>query len=72
MRSLRSQAGFTITEMLIATAIMMAVTGGVFTLMNPAQGTFQAQPEVDVVYAHNDPMAEAAIISAESATKFPM
>ena len=43
---LRSQAGFTITEMLIAVAIMMAVTGGVFTLMNPAQGTFQAQPEV--------------------------
>jgi hypothetical protein len=32
--------------MLIATMIMMAVTGGVFTLMNPAQGTFQAQPEV--------------------------
>ena len=43
---LRSQAGFTITEMLIAVSIMMAVTGAVFTLMNPAQGTFQAQPEV--------------------------
>lgn len=41
-----SQAGFTITEMMIASAIMMAVTGAVFTLLNPAQGTFQAQPEV--------------------------
>lgn len=42
----RSQAGFTITEMMIASTIMIAVTGAVFTLMNPAQGTFQAQPEV--------------------------
>jgi len=40
------QAGFTITEMLIATFVMMAVTGAVFQLMNPAQGTYQAQPEV--------------------------
>jgi ribose transport system substrate-binding protein len=27
----------------------------------------QANPNVDVVYGHNDPMAEAAIISADSA-----
>lgn len=40
-----SRAGFTIIEMLVATAIMMAVTGAVFALMNPAQGTYQAQPE---------------------------
>jgi hypothetical protein len=46
VRKFASQAGFTITEMMIATMIMMAVTGAVFTLMNPAQGTFQAQPEV--------------------------
>jgi ribose transport system substrate-binding protein len=26
-----------------------------------------AQPNVDVIYAHNDPMAEAAIISAQGA-----
>ncbi|MBI4265789.1 MAG: hypothetical protein HY657_15545 [Acidobacteria bacterium] len=43
---LRSEAGFTITEMMIASAIMVGVTAGVFTVMNPAQGTFQAQPEV--------------------------
>jgi ribose transport system substrate-binding protein len=26
----------------------------------------QAQPDVDVIYAHNDPMAEAAVISAQT------
>src|SRR5688572_30821947 len=31
--------------MLIASAIMITVTAGVFTVLNPAQGTFQAQPE---------------------------
>lgn len=38
--------GFTITEMMVATLIMMAVIGAVFSVMNPAQGTFHAQPEV--------------------------
>ena len=28
---------------------------------------FQANPDVNVVYTHNDPMTEAAIISAETA-----
>ncbi len=47
MRSgLRSDRGFTIVEMMIAVGIMMAVTGAIFTILNPAQGTFQAQPEV--------------------------
>jgi ribose transport system substrate-binding protein len=32
-----------------------------------SQAMFQANPKVDVVYAHNDPMAEAAIISAQNA-----
>ena len=32
-----------------------------------SQAMFQANPDVNVVYAHNDPMTEAAIISAESA-----
>jgi hypothetical protein len=41
-----SQAGFTIIEMLVATIIMMAVTGAVFDVMNPSQGLFQAQPEM--------------------------
>ena len=42
----RSQAGFTLIEMMIATMIMVAVTAAVFTMMNPAQGTYQTQPEV--------------------------
>ena len=41
--------GFTIIEMLIATMVMMAVTGAVFTLLNPAQGMYQAQPEISDV-----------------------
>ena len=45
-RSRRAEAGFSIIEMLIATVIMMAVTGATFALMNPAQGMFTAQPEV--------------------------
>lgn len=42
----RSQAGFTLTELMISTAIMLVVTGSIFSLMSPAQGTSQAQPEV--------------------------
>lgn len=42
----RADAGFTVVEMLIATAIMLAVTAATFSLMNPAQGMFAAQPEV--------------------------
>jgi prepilin-type N-terminal cleavage/methylation domain-containing protein len=38
--------GFTLIEMLIATAIMVVVTAGIFELINPAQGTYQAQPMV--------------------------
>jgi len=39
-------AGFTIVELLISSMIMIAITGTIFTLMNPAQGTFRVQPEV--------------------------
>src|SRR5687767_6153273 len=41
-----SARGYTLLELLISTAIMMTVTGAIFTLMNPAQGSAQAQPEV--------------------------
>ena len=40
--SRRAEAGFSIIEMLIATAIMMAVTAATFGLMNPAHGMFAA------------------------------
>lgn len=45
-RTRRRQAGFTIVEMVIATAIMMTVTAATFALMNPAHGMFAAQPEM--------------------------
>ena len=46
MKRHRRAGGFTIIEMLVATIVMMAVTGAVFTLLNPAQGINQTQPEV--------------------------
>jgi pilin/secretion family protein with methylation motif len=42
----RHDAGFTVIEMLISVAIMMMITGATFTLMNPAQGMYSAQPQV--------------------------
>ena len=44
--SRRRQAGFSLIEMMIATAMMVAVTAATFSLMNPAHGMFAAQPEV--------------------------
>jgi prepilin-type N-terminal cleavage/methylation domain-containing protein len=41
----KPDAGFTLIETLIATAIMVAVTGVFFSLMDHAQGAFAAQPE---------------------------
>jgi type II secretory pathway pseudopilin PulG len=43
---IKSQRGFTIVEVLVTTVIMMAVTGGIFALLDPAQGVYRAQPEV--------------------------
>ena len=42
----KSEAGFTMIEALVATAIMVIVTAGVFSVLNPSQGIFQTQPEV--------------------------
>lgn len=43
---LRSEAGFTLFEMLVSTGLIVLITGSVFSLLNPSYGTFQAQPEV--------------------------
>ncbi len=42
----RGQRGYTLVELLISTAIMVTVTGAIFSLMNPAQGSAQVQPEI--------------------------
>ena len=40
----------TIIEILVATIIMLAVTGGIFGVIGPAQSIFQAQPEMSDVH----------------------
>ena len=42
----RSERGFSLPEMLIAAAIMVTITGAVFSMMNPSQGMYRTQPEV--------------------------
>ena len=43
---MRREHGFSLLELTIAMGIMLTVTASVFSLMNPAQGAFSAQPEV--------------------------
>ena len=45
-RRAAGQAGYSLVELLVSTAIMLTVTGAIFSLMNPAQGSAQTQPEV--------------------------
>ena len=42
---LASQGGYSLVELLVSSAIMLTVTGAIFGLVNPAQGTAQTQPE---------------------------
>ena len=43
---MRHEHGFSLLELTIAVGLMLTVTASVFSLMNPAQGAFSAQPEV--------------------------
>lgn len=43
---MRHEHGFSLLELTIAVGLMLTVTGSIFSLMNPAQGAFSAQPEV--------------------------
>jgi len=43
---LRPDAGFTISELLVAAAITIALMATIFGVMNPVQGMFDAQPEL--------------------------
>jgi prepilin-type N-terminal cleavage/methylation domain-containing protein len=42
-------SGFTLLELLVSIALLLTVTGGIFTVMHPSTGIFQAQPEVSDV-----------------------
>ena len=42
----RDARGFTIVEVLIASTIMLLVTGVVFSLVDPGQSAYRVQPEV--------------------------
>ena len=46
MSRLVSDAAFTIIELVMAMAIMVVATAAIFSVMNPARGVFQSQPEV--------------------------
>jgi len=43
---MRSEHGFSLLETLIAMSLMLVVTASIFSLMNPAQGNFSAEPEI--------------------------
>jgi hypothetical protein len=45
-RAPAGESGYSLVELLVSTAIMITVTGAIFSLMNPAQGNAQTQPEV--------------------------
>ncbi len=42
---IRREDGFSLLEIVIATALMLLVTAGVFSLMDPAHGSFATEPE---------------------------
>jgi Tfp pilus assembly protein PilW len=43
---MRREHGFSIIEMMVAMGVMLGVTAGIFAMLNPSQGMFQAQTEV--------------------------
>ena len=48
-RPLSGQPGFTLIEVIVSMAIALVVFGAVFSILNPAQAAFQAQPEVSAM-----------------------
>jgi prepilin-type N-terminal cleavage/methylation domain-containing protein len=45
VRSIRGEAGFSLIEMMVSTAVLLLVTGTVFSLLSPSTTTYKAQPE---------------------------
>ena len=43
---MKNERGYSLIELLVSTTIMLVVTGSIFSLVNPGQHTFKAQPEV--------------------------
>jgi type II secretory pathway pseudopilin PulG len=43
---LHGESGFTIVELLVASIIMLGITATIFSLVDPARGTYRTQPEV--------------------------
>lgn len=41
----RAERGYSLVELLVSTAIMLTVTGAIFSLVNPSQGVSRVQPE---------------------------
>jgi prepilin-type N-terminal cleavage/methylation domain-containing protein len=41
----RTERGFTLIEMMVATGVMLVVTATILSMLNPSYGVFQAQPE---------------------------
>ena len=66
-RSKSTSAGFSLVEMLIATALLLVVLSGIFALVNPGQGTYAAQIETSDMQQRHPPMTDAACRSRGSA-----
>jgi prepilin-type N-terminal cleavage/methylation domain-containing protein len=53
------EEGFTLLELLVSTAIVLVLMGAIFTLVDPSQHTFRAQPEVSDMQQRMRVAAEA-------------
>jgi len=43
---MRNESGFSLLEVMVSTAVMLAVTAGIFSVLNPANGAYSQEPEV--------------------------
>jgi prepilin-type N-terminal cleavage/methylation domain-containing protein len=73
--SLGGDTGFTLVELLVASAITLTVTASVFALVNPAHGIFKVQPEVADLQQRLrvgvDVLARALVVAGAGATVGP-
>jgi len=43
---MRNESGFSLLEVMVSTAVMLAVTAGIFSVLNPSNGAYSQEPEV--------------------------